>query len=88
MSWILSEHLEPCNNWNVRQKSFFLLASELDNSHSVGSHMGAVAIYATQPFDAITSLVMVYQPSVTSECLMIYMNQSMLLHSSTTHTTQ
>lgn len=50
--------------------------------------MGAEAIYTTKPFDAITSLVMVYQPSVTSECLMIYMNQSMLLHPSNTHTTQ
>lgn len=50
--------------------------------------MGAEAIYTTKPFDAITSLVMVYQLSVTSECLMIYMNQSMLLHPSNTHTTQ
>lgn len=34
-------------------------------------------------FDAITSFEMIYQPSVTSECLMITMNQSMLLHPQT-----
>lgn len=50
--------------------------------------MDAEAIYTTKPFDAITSLVMVYQPSVTSECLMIPMNQSMELDSSNTHTAQ
>lgn len=72
----------------MKYKSCSLLASELDNSPSLCSHMDAEAIYTTKPFDAITSLVVVYQPSVTSERLMIHMNQSMLLHLSNTRGAQ
>lgn len=86
--WNFLPDKELCNNLNIKYKSLSLLASEVDNSPSLCSHMDAEAIYTTKPFDAITSLVVVYQPSVTSERLMIPMNQSMLLHLSNTRGAQ
>lgn len=42
------------------------------------------SLHRKSSFDAVTSFVIIYLQSVTSECLMIPLNKSMLLHSQTT----